>query len=108
MTKEESSHHENLVKENRMFPSKISEYKVVSKLGQGAFGLVNEVEVEGKRYALKIQPPYEWEFGMGGASLIEVDTMTRLDHPGVLKVLHAFVEEEDNKYASGEVLRVPK
>lgn len=103
-----------------MFPSKISEYKVVSKLGQGAFGVVNEVEVDNKRgsagtpehkalrYALKIQPPYEWEFGMGGASLIEVDTMTRLHHPNILKVLHAFVDEEDNKYASGEILRVPK
>lgn len=93
-----------------MFPSKISEYKVVGKLGSGAFGTVNEVEVSGQRYALKIQPPYEWEFGLSGAGLIEVDTMTRLDHPNILKALHVFVDNGEGKVIGGtEVLpKVPK
>lgn len=78
-----------------MFPTKLSEYKVVKSLASGTYGEVLEVEYDGKPYVLKSQNGHkEDDQGISAAALTETDIMRRLVHPNLAKALKIFIDTQ--------------
>lgn len=70
----------------------VAKTDVMSKLGAGTYGNVFQVSVEGKEYALKTYKSHAFEPG----NIIEIDILTRVDHPNVIKAYKATVSEGCN------------
>ncbi len=66
----------------------LEQAKVIRTLGKGTYGRVELVESDGNQYALKYQKYRENRtYGIKQATLIELDTLTRLkSHPNVIQL----------------------
>jgi negative regulator of PHO system len=67
-------------------------YRVIQKLGHGAYGTVYDVELEGKRYAIKQQQSTDAGSAMSMSALVEADIMSRLCHPHLVEMHEVFFE----------------
>jgi serine/threonine protein kinase len=70
------------------------DYKIMRKLGEGAFGKVYEVEKDGRNYAIKMMDTslkFEGLNILDGSIFREVDFLNRLKHPNVLHSVESFV-----------------
>ena len=71
-------------------PASIGNYRPIKVLGEGSFGLVLLAEDThtGRLVAIKIQDPKKSEKGLSDAFLHEARAISRLDHPGIVRLLH--------------------
>jgi len=77
-------------KEQATIQSCVPDKDVLSKLGQGTYGIVYKVRESGKEYALKTYVNGAFE----PSNLIEIDTLVRMDHPNVVKTHKAYVNKQ--------------
>ncbi len=83
----------------RSLPERLGGFRLIEQLGEGGMGLVWEAEEEalGRRVALKmVRPEQLWFPGARERFRREVESVARLQHPGIVPV-----------YAVGEELGVP-
>ena len=67
-------------------------YQIIQKLGHGAYGTVYDVELDGKRYAIKQQQSTDVGSAMSMSALVEADVMSRLSHPHLVQMYEVFFE----------------
>jgi serine/threonine protein kinase len=68
-------------------------YKVVGSLGKGAYGVVDEVEFKGERYAIKQQQSYDYGASLSIPTLVEADIMSRMIHPHIVSSKDIFFDQ---------------
>ena len=67
-------------------------YRIIRKIGHGAYGTVYEVELDGIRYAINQQQSTDAGTAMSRSALVEADVMSRLEHPNLVRMLEVFFE----------------
>jgi serine/threonine protein kinase len=68
-------------------PKMMGDYTVIKKLGQGSYGSVYLVELNGVKYAIK---QFDIEQPENLASLVEIDLEMRLRHPRIVRGIEVF------------------
>ena len=68
------------------------DYRIIGKIGHGAYGVVYEVDLNGTRYAIKQQQSTDAGSAMSTSALVEADVMSRLCHPHMVKMFEVFFE----------------
>ena len=71
-------------------------YTVIAEIGRGAYGIVEEVELEGQVYANKQQQAYDGCPGVSGPTLVEADIMSRFIHPNIVGAKDIFFQQGVN------------
>ncbi len=92
------------VADDDAIPERIGEYRIVERLGSGGMGVVFLVDQPslGRQVALKlIRPEYLYFEGARERFRREVETIARLQHPGIVRV-HAAAQEGDLPYFTME------
>lgn len=78
----------------RLIRSHHHEYRIVKKLGAGAYGTVHEVEhtTTKQRFAIKQQESRDAGTTFSMPSLVEADVMTRCRHPNIIALHEIFFD----------------
>lgn len=82
------------VKMPRFVRSRHHEYRIIKKLGAGAYGTVHEVEqtTTKQRFAIKQQASRDECSTFSMPSLVEADVMTRCRHPHIIALREVFFD----------------
>ncbi|GMM28885.1 serine/threonine protein kinase [Martiniozyma asiatica (nom. inval.)] len=99
---------ENLQEQKRRELSRksIERYNIGQRLGEGAFSIVYEAvdKISGEKVAIKVIKKYELDEKQRRNVLKEVNLMSQLNHPNIVKLID-FVENEQYYYIIQEVVQ---
>eukprot|EP00826_Nyctotherus_ovalis_P056737 TRINITY_DN771_c0_g5_i1.p1 TRINITY_DN771_c0_g5~~TRINITY_DN771_c0_g5_i1.p1 ORF type:complete len:122 (-),score=30.17 TRINITY_DN771_c0_g5_i1:75-440(-) len=86
----------------------LSDFKILSELGRGAYGIayqVRSLKLQGETFVLKRIPISHLNPRQQKEALFEVQILRRLKHPNIIKYYTSFIEDESlfilMEYASG-------